>query len=168
MSGLTVRPVDPDADADLLHAWVSAPRARFWGMAGRSREEVAEVYGYIAEQQHLAAYLVHLDGVPVALFQTYDPFVDEIGSYYERRAGDVGVHLLLADDPARAGRTAEVIGHLLAFVAGLPGARRVVVEPDARNARSVALLLRNGFRLGPLVRLPDKTAQFAFLELPVR
>ena len=37
--------VDPDADLDVLHAWVTAERARFWGMGGFGREQVLETYG---------------------------------------------------------------------------------------------------------------------------
>jgi penicillin amidase len=160
-----LRPVRPEEDADLLHSWVTQERARFWGMTERDRDEVAAIYGYIDGQEHLAAYLAEIDGVPLALFQTYDPFVDEIGEYYDRRPGDVGVHLFLADDPHRAGRTADLLAAFVALVAALPGARRAVAEPDVRNTASVALLQRVGFRLGPVADLPGKTAQFTFLDL---
>ena len=35
---ITLAPVDPAADADLIHEWVSQERAEFWGMRGKSRE----------------------------------------------------------------------------------------------------------------------------------
>lgn len=165
---VTIRPVVPAEDAALLHAWVSAPRAAFWGMADHSVEDVAHVYTYIAEQEHLAAYLFELDGHPVGLLQTYDPAVDEIGEWYERRAGDIGVHLLLADDHRRAGRTPEVIAAGMDFVAHLPGCLRIVFEPDSRNAASVSLMERLGAERGPLVDLrtsiAEKPAQFFFLD----
>lgn len=165
---VAVRPVDPAADAALLTAWVSAERAAFWGMAGLSPADVEEIYTYIDEQAHLAAYLLVLDDVPVGLLQTYDPQVDEIGGFYDRREGDVGIHLLLADDERRAGRTPEVIAGGLDFVAHLPGCRRLVFEPDARNAASIALMERLGAERGPLVDLrtsiSEKPAQFFFLD----
>ncbi|WP_435770310.1 GNAT family N-acetyltransferase [Nocardioides sp. SYSU DS0651] len=169
---VSVRPVHPEADADLLHRWVTAEGAEFWGMAELSRAQVAEVYGFIAEQAHLAAYLLVLGDVPpghpVGLLQTYDPEVDEIGDWYDRRPGDVGVHLLLADDRARRGRTAEVVAAGLRFVATRPGSERLVFEPDARNQRSLALLDRLGAQRGPLVDLrtsiSQKPAQFCFLS----
>ncbi|HWJ66859.1 MAG TPA: GNAT family N-acetyltransferase [Nocardioides sp.] len=164
---VTVRPVDPDADAPLLTSWVTAERASFWGMADYEEQHVREVYGYIADQEHLAAYLLVLDGAPVGLLQTYDPFVDEIGEWYDRQPGDVGIHLLLAYDERRIGRTPEVLAGLLDFVARLPGCRRLVLEPDARNAPSVALMERLGCERGPLVELrtsiSEKPAQFFFL-----
>lgn len=165
---VTVRPVDPEADAALLTQWVTADRAAFWGMAEMAEEDVRAVYRYIDEQAHLAAYLLLLDGEPVGLFQTYDPDVDEIGEFYDRRPGDVGVHLLLADDPRRSGRTPEVLAAGLDFVAHLPGCRRLVFEPDARNAASIAVMERLGAERGPLVDLrtsiAEKPAQFFFID----
>lgn len=165
---VAVRPVDPAADAALLTAWVTTERAVFWGMSGLSQAGVEEIYAYIDEQEHLAAYLLVLDDVPVGLLQTYDPQVDEIGEWYDRKEGDVGVHLLLADDERRAGRTPDVLAAGLDFVAHLPGCRRIVFEPDARNDASIALMERLGCERGPLVDLKtsisEKPAQFFFLE----
>lgn len=164
----TLRRVDPDRDAALLTSWVTGERAVFWGMDGLDQDEVAAIYRHIDVQPHLSAHLVLLDDRPVALLQTYDPEVDEIGEWYDRRPGDVGVHLLLADDPARAGHTGEVIVAIVEFLTGLPGCRRLVLEPDARNAASLALLDRLGVERGPLVDLRTSTshkqAQFCFLD----
>lgn len=164
---VALRPVDPPADAVLLHGWVTAERAAFWGMQGLDVAEVAEIYGYIDAQDHLAAHLMLLDGHPVGLLQTYDPFVDEIGEFYDRRPGDIGVHLLLSDDPSRARRTPELIAAGLRFVLDRPGVERLVLEPDADNAASLALLARLGAERGPRVELRtsvvEKTAQFHFL-----
>lgn len=169
----TVRPVAPDADAPLLHGWFTEPRAAFWGMASRSVDEVAGIYGWIDEQDHLTASLVLLDDRPIGLLQTYDPFVDEIGEHYERRAGDLGVHLFLANDVARAGRTPQLMEFLLAYVLADPAVQRIVLEPDASNDKSVALLERMGAELGPVTEipapmpdLPAKKAQFAFVSRP--
>jgi penicillin amidase len=163
-----IRPVDPVADSSLLHAWVTEERAAFWGMTDCDEERVREIYAYIDEQPHLAAYLIVVDGTPVGLLQTYDPEVDEIGEWYDRRPGDVGVHLLLASDPRRAGRTGEVIAAGLSFVLSRPGCARLVFEPDARNAASLAMLERIGAERGPLIEMrtsiTEKPAQFFFLR----
>jgi len=159
----TIRPVDPPRDAALLHGWVSQERAAYWGMLDKDVEEVEAIYSYVQEQPHLAAYLVTRDDRPLALFQTYDPAVDEIGGYYDRRPGDVGVHLFLADDPARAGLTPALLELLMDWVFADEAHRRIVAEPDARNAKSVALFVSLGAALGPIVQLPNKPAQFTFL-----
>ncbi|RHW22422.1 N-acetyltransferase [Nocardioides immobilis] len=164
----SLRPVDPATDAAMLHGWVTEERAVFWGMTDCDEARVREIYEYIDEQEHLAAYLFVVDGTPVGILQTYDPEVDEIGEWYDRQSGDVGVHLLLAAVPERAGRTAEVVAAGLAFVFGLPGCTRIVLEPDARNAPSLALMERIGAVRGPLVdmrtSIMEKPAQFYFLE----
>jgi RimJ/RimL family protein N-acetyltransferase len=165
---VAIRPVDPAADSSLLHGWVTEERAAFWGMTDCDVERVSEIYTYIDEQDHLAAYLFVVDGTPVGLLQTYDPEVDEIGEWYDRRPGDVGVHMLLAADEARAGRTMEIVAAGMLFVFALPGCRRLVFEPDARNAASIAMMERVGAVRGPLVdmrtSISEKPAQFFFLE----
>jgi penicillin amidase len=169
----TVRPVDPVADAPLLHGWFTQPRALFWGITERSEEEVADIYGWIVEQDHLTASLVLLDEHPVGLVQTYDPSVDEIGHHYDRREGDLGIHLFLADDPLRAGRTPQLMAYLLTLLFDDPAVRRLVLEPDIDNASSLALMHRLGAELGPVAEipapmpdLPPKKAQFLFLARP--
>src|SRR3546814_13397997 len=100
---ITLTPVDPVRDVALIHSWVSQERAEFWGMRGKSAGEVAEIYSYIDKQEHLAAYLASWKGTPWALFQTYDPFVDDIGQFYDRRPADRVVLLVLAPVPLPAG-----------------------------------------------------------------
>ncbi|WP_374456817.1 GNAT family N-acetyltransferase [Nocardioides sp.] len=173
VSPFALRPVEPAADAPMLHAWFTEPRARFWGMASRTVEEVGEIYGWIDEQDHLTASLVLVGGHPIGLVQTYDPSVDEIGQHYDREPGDLGVHLFLADDAARAGTTAELMAYLAARLFADPAVQRIVLEPDVDNELSLALLLRSGAELGPVTELPPplpdlppKKAQFAFLRRP--
>lgn len=165
---VVVRAVDPVADAALLHGWVTEERAVFWGMTDCDVERVREIYTYIDEQDHLAAYLFVVDGTPVGLLQTYDPEVDEIGEWYDRRPGDLGIHFLLAAHEARAGRTDEIVAAGMLFAFARPGCKRLVFEPDARNERSIALMERIGAVRGPLVDLrtsiSEKPAQFFFLE----
>lgn len=160
----THRPVDPVADLDLIHGWVSQPRAEFWGMTTHSREEVGEVYAYLHGLTTHHAYLVHRDGVPVAIFQTYDPAHDPVGETYDVQDGDIGCHLFVAPaDVPEPGFTGRLTAHLLAVVLADPAVRRIVVEPDVRNAASIARVERMGLRRGDVVELPDKTAQLAFI-----
>ncbi|WP_433533871.1 GNAT family N-acetyltransferase [Micromonospora sp. CA-249363] len=164
---VTIRPVRPDDDADLLHGWVTTDRARFWGMREASPERVHEIYAYLDSLNTHHAYLVHRDGVPAALAQTYEPEADPVGDVYEVRPGDVGVHLLVG--PAvtvERGFTGALFDAILAFVFADPGRRRVVMEPDVRNERMHRRLLRSGFRPGPEIELPEKSARLYFLDRP--
>ncbi|MBT3160187.1 acetyltransferase [Streptomyces sp. CHA1] len=160
-------PVDPDADLDLLYAWVTEERAKFWGMNGHTREEVHETYTFLDGLTTHHAFLAVLGGRPAALFQTYEPEADPLGECYDVQPGDHGVHLLIG--PAHGGQpvanfSSGLIIALIDYVLTDPGRRRIVVEPDARNERAIERLRRVGFVLGPEIDKPEKRARLAFLE----
>lgn len=160
----TLRPLDPDGDLDVVHAWVTQERAVFWGMTDHTREQVREVYAFLDSLETHHAYLVESGTArPVALLQTYEPEHDPLGEVYDVQPGDRGVHLLVGPGERVPGFTGSLVQHLLGHVFSDPSVRRVVVEPDVRNERSVARFLREGFEPGPVVDLGHKTAQLAFL-----
>ncbi|MFB6614334.1 GNAT family N-acetyltransferase [Streptomyces sp. NPDC085524] len=175
---VTITPVDPAADSALIHGWVTEDRARFWGMREASRELVQEIYEDVDRRTTHHAFLARRDGVPVALFQTYDCAEDRVGECYEVQPGDVGVHLLLgpANGAAEHGFTAALMTAFIGFVFSDPSCRRAVAEPDARNEKAVSLLERTGFVLGPEIELPEidlpevylpaKRARLAFMDAP--
>ncbi|MFK0042673.1 GNAT family N-acetyltransferase [Streptomyces sp. NPDC090741] len=154
---VTLTPVDPAADAALIHSWVSEERARFWGMREASRELVREIYEDVDRRTTHHAFLARRDGEPVGLFQTYDCAEDRISECYEVLPGDTGVHLMIG--PARGGSergfSAGLIGAFLSYVLSDGTTRRIVAEPDARNEKAIARLARSGFELGPEVELPE-------------
>ncbi|MFF5366051.1 GNAT family N-acetyltransferase [Streptomyces sp. NPDC013187] len=172
-----VLPLDPGADAALIHRWVSEDRAAFWGMTELTAQQVADVYAHMATLDTHHAHLVVRDGEPVALLQTYEPEADRVSECYDVRPGDIGVHLLLAPAGSGGGQrgwTARLVAAIAAYV--LPGLdrRRIVVDPDVRNEKAIARFLSLGFTPGPVVvlpeidlpdvYLPEKKAQLAFLD----
>ncbi|MET9830896.1 GNAT family N-acetyltransferase [Streptomyces sp. NPDC006385] len=172
-----VLPLDPYGDAEVIHGWVSEERAAFWGMNGLTKDQVAEIYAHMDTLDTHHAFLVVRDAEPVALLQTYEPEADRVGECYDVRPGDIGVHLLLAPagrGGARPGWTSALLTVMTAYVFGTLDRRRVVVDPDVRNAKAVARFLKQGFTAGPRVVLPEvdlpdvhipqKRAQLAFLS----
>ncbi|MDX2680996.1 GNAT family N-acetyltransferase [Streptomyces sp. NY05-11A] len=172
-----LRPLDAERDADLVHGWVSQERAVFWGMNGLTRDQVAEIYAHMDTLDTHHAFLTELDGVPVALLQTYEPTEDRVGEVYEVEPGDIGVHVLIApahERGARPGWSAALMGTFASYVLLGLDRRRIVVDPDVRNEKAIARFLRQGFEAGPLVTLPEidhpdvylpeKQAQLAFLR----
>nr|WP_272954860.1 GNAT family N-acetyltransferase [Kribbella shirazensis] len=164
-----VEEADPARDLDLIHAWVTAERAVFWGMGSLSQEEIARTYEFLDSVPTHHVYVVRLNDVPIALLQTYDPQADPAGATYDVEAGDLGVHLLIGPGEARPGFTGHLVGVLGRFVFEHLGHPRIVVEPDVRNTRAIERFHRSGFVLGPQAKItqPDgttKTAQFAFLS----
>ncbi|WP_433165254.1 GNAT family N-acetyltransferase [Kribbella sp. CA-247076] len=158
----------PDRDLDLIHTWVAAERAQFWGMGHLSRDEIAGIYRFLDSVPTHHVYLVYLDDVPMALLQTYDPQADPVGAAYDVQAGDLGLHFLIAPGEARPNFTGNLLAVLGGFVFAHLGHPRVVVDPDVRNDRAIDRFHRQGFTPGPEVKitLPDgtvKDAQLAFL-----
>ncbi|WP_369197547.1 GNAT family N-acetyltransferase [Streptomyces djakartensis] len=175
----TVRilPLDPWADAAVIHRWVSEDRAAFWGMTGLTERQVAETYAHLETLPTHHAFLVVRDGEPVAVLQTYEPEADRVGECYEVRPGDIGVHLLLAPTGPGGGQpgwTSRLVAVIAAYVLLGLDRRRVVVDPDVANEKAVARFLKQGFTPGPVVvlpevdlpdvYLPEKKAQLAFLD----
>ena len=154
---LSRRPLDPELDARLIHSWVVEDRAAFWMMQHHGVDEVREIYTWIDEQPTHRAWLVHSDDDPVALFQDYDPAAEEVGEHYDVQPGDLGVHFMV-----RPGRAKLVLPFLLREVFSDPDVRRVIAEPDSRNARSLALVDKLGFERGPEIQLSTKPAQLVF------
>ncbi|MEU2420539.1 GNAT family N-acetyltransferase [Streptomyces sp. NPDC007851] len=174
-----LRPLDPERDADTVHSWVDTERAVFWGMTGLTRDQVAEIYTHMAGLDTHHAHLVEKDGVPVALLQTYEPAADRVSECYEVRPGDIGVHVLLAPagpEGRRPGWTSALLSTFTVYVFHALGRRRVVVDPDVRNAKAITRFRSQGFELGPAVvlpeidlpdvHLPEKHARLAFLTRP--
>ncbi|MFJ3758928.1 GNAT family N-acetyltransferase [Streptomyces sp. NPDC090080] len=175
-----IRPLDPERDADVVHAWVAEERAAFWGMTGLTRARVVEIYAHLAGLDTHHAYLAEKDGVPAALLQTYDPAADRVGECYDVRPGDIGIHVLLAPagpDGPRPGWTDALLSAVTEFALRTLDRRRIVVDPDVRNEKAIARFTRQGFTRGPAVvlpeidlpdvRLPEKHAQLAFLTRAV-
>ena len=161
----TLTPVDPVADLDLIHDWVTQDRARFWGMTDHTRADVGEVYAYLDTLPTHHAFLAREGGRPVAIFQTYEPAADPLGDFYDVRAGDLGVHLFVAPtDAPVSGFSGRLVARLVAAVFADPSVQRLVVEPDIENDKSVALLGRAGFAWDSVIELPHKKARLGFLD----
>lgn len=160
----TFRCFDPEADAQLLHSWVTRPYAAFWGMQHATVEDVVEEYSKIQSSGHHHALLGLDDGVPAFLMEEYLPASSPLAAVYPVLPGDLGMHLLVAppSEGPRPGYTAAVMDAVLDRLFAKPGVDRIVVEPDARNTKIHALNERLGFQPAGVVTLPDKDALLSF------
>lgn len=159
----SLTPLDLERHLDLLHAWVTHPRSRFWGLPDATKEQVRAEYEDIEGTPHHHA-LIGLDrGRPTFLVETYDPARSPLAGRSELRPGDLGMHVLVAPPAGEPepGFTSAVFGHALAHCFSDPAVQRVVVEPDVRNRAIRAKNVAAGFReLGPVILL-DKTAMLS-------
>ncbi|MFE6623145.1 GNAT family N-acetyltransferase [Streptomyces sp. NPDC057740] len=159
----TFRTLDPLKDAELLHAWVTHPKAAFWMMQDASLVDVERAYMEIAADEHHHALLGLQGGVPVFLMEKYDPAHRELVGLYEPRPGDIGMHFLTppTDRPVR-GFTRSVITAVMAHLFEDPAVQRVVVEPDVSNKAVHALNEAVGFVPEREIQKPEKKALLSF------
>ncbi|MGY5047200.1 GNAT family N-acetyltransferase [Streptomyces sp. 900105755] len=160
----TFRPLDPLRDAELLHRWVTHPKAVYWMMQDARLEDVERAYMEIAADEHHHALLgLGEDGEPVFLMEYYDPAHRELAGLYESEPGDVGMHFLTpATDTPVHGFTKAVITAVVARLFEDPAARRIVVEPDVGNKAVHALNEAVGFVPVREIRKPEKTALLSY------
>ncbi|MET8282698.1 GNAT family N-acetyltransferase [Micromonospora sp. NPDC005174] len=154
-----LRTLDPEADAALLHRWVTHPRSAFWLMQDADEAQVVEEYRRIAAHPHHDAYLGLWRGSPAFLAERYDPAHVELVGLYDHQPGDVGMHFLCA--PAGTpvhGFTRAVIRTVMAWLFADPATGRVMVEPDVHNTAVHALNAVVGFEVVGPVTKPEKEA----------
>ncbi|MFG1649556.1 GNAT family N-acetyltransferase [Micromonospora sp. NPDC049275] len=159
LGAFALRTLEPEADAPLLHGWVTHPKAAFWLMQDADEAQVIEEYRRIAAHPHHDAYLGLWRGEPAFLAERYDPARVELVGLHDAQPGDVGMHFLCAPtgDPVH-GFTRAVITTVMAWLFADPATERVVVEPDVRNTAVHALNAAVGFEVvGPIAK-PEKDA----------
>ncbi|MFE9252419.1 GNAT family N-acetyltransferase [Streptomyces sp. NPDC007088] len=163
LGAFALRPVDPNTDGELLHGWVTHPKASFWLMGEATLPEVEREYHSIAAAAHHDAFLGLREGEPSFLVERYDPAHVELVGLYEPEPGDIGMHFLTAPagEPLH-GFTLTVITTVMEFLFTDPGVRRVVVEPDVRNTAVHALNKAVGFEESRRVAKPEKEALLSF------
>ncbi|MCJ1677211.1 acetyltransferase [Streptomyces sp. APSN-46.1] len=163
LGAFAVRPLDPFNDAELLHGWVTHPKAAFWMMQDATLPDVEREYMKIAAAEHHEAFIGLHEGRPVFLMETYDPSRLELVGLYEAQPGDVGMHFLVApSDSPVSGFTRAVITTVMSCLFADPATERVVVEPDIRNTAVHALNEAVGFVPDGPVRKPEKEALLSF------
>ncbi|MFJ3770326.1 GNAT family N-acetyltransferase [Streptomyces sp. NPDC090075] len=158
------RPLDPLKDAELLHSWVTHPKAAYWMMQDARLEDVERAYMEIAADEHHHALLgTGEDGAPAFLMEYYDPARRELVGLYEPEPGDVGMHFLTpATGTPVHGFTRAVITAVVARLFEDPATRRIVVEPDVRNTAVHALNEAIGFVPVREIQKPEKRALLSF------
>jgi siderophore synthetase component len=145
---VTLEPVVPVRDAELVQGWLAHPAASYWQMAELTVDDVREYLAGIQARPHEAAWLGRLDGEPVFMTETYDPAHVLLDGVHEAQPGDLGMHLLVAPPaPPRHGMTDAVMTAVMRFCLSSRGAARVVVEPDVGNRKIAAKNAAAGFRV---------------------
>jgi RimJ/RimL family protein N-acetyltransferase len=167
-AGFDLRPAEP-SDAPTVAGWMSAGHVRTWWDQAWPAERWSDEITRLAGGEHTVPCLASYDGEPFAYLELYRVRLDVLAAYYEYDDHDWGVHVAIGD----AARTGAGLGRrLLAAVADAlfaadPRCRRVVAEPDVRNAPSLRAFAAAGFERSAKLDLPGKTAALMIRTRPV-
>jgi acetyl CoA:N6-hydroxylysine acetyl transferase len=158
VTAIAFRPLDVEADVELVHGWMQQPHVvPWWEIEG----PVAIVREFLLKQAalaHLKQWIVTGDeGAPFAYVETYRVPDDPLAEQYDARPGDRGFHLLVGPpELLGSGLAQALVRHLVTGLLGEPGSERVVCEPDARNTRMLALCRALGGEELATLDLPDR------------
>ncbi|WP_305975800.1 GNAT family N-acetyltransferase, partial [Pseudoalteromonas tunicata] len=163
LGAFSIRAIELEKDLELLHQWVTQSHTQYWAMQGLSQTQVYEEY--LKTCQKTAVFVGTFAEHPCFLIEVYDPKNDAIAEHYEVQAGDVGMHLLIAQPMHKiAGFTWEVFKTVMHFLFENPCNKRVVVEPDVRNKKIHVLNKKAGFCYQKVINLGHKFADLAWCD----
>ena len=160
---IAILPLDRHRYAPLVHGWLTHPASAFWQMGGLSLDDVRAYLAAVAADPRQDSWLGFVDDEPTFLVETYEPTTVLLAGVPEVRAGDLGMHLLVAPPTGAPvhGLTSAVMRATVAFCFEELDAARVVVEPDVDNLRIAAKNAEVGFRVLREIDLPGKRASLA-------
>lgn len=157
---LTLRVCELERDLDRMVAWMNLERvARFW-QQNKSRAALAEWLAARLDEPHRLSVIGEFDGEAFGYFELYWAPEDVLGGYYAWQAFDRGLHVLVGESHFRGARFVDAWLGALCHYAYLsePRTERIVLEPDAGNARILRHLPRLGLFPQGEFDLPDKRA----------
>jgi len=166
---LTLRAARPANDAGFLARWLTHPASHYWEMQDITPSQAEEYLAQIVSDDAQDAWIVCERDQPLAYAETYDPARVLLTDVFDAEPGDLGMHLLVAPPPAnpaerRNGLTSAVMSRVVEWCVQELGARRIVVEPDARNEAIARKNQEVGFRFLREVDLPGKVAALSILD----
>ncbi len=157
---LTLRVCEHARDVERLYTWMHCERvARFW-QQNKPREELSDWLAKRLAEPHRLSLIGELDGEAFGYFELYWTPEDVLGDYYDWQAFDRGLHVLVGEEDFRGAHFVDAWMTGLEHYAYLsePRTERVVLEPDAGNARIFRHLERLGLFSQREFDLPDKRA----------
>ena len=155
-AGLTLRPLDPEADAPLLQRWFAMDYARFWSMQDHSVAQVRDFYAALCGSGHARPGSVRTRAAPPSWSSATTPPTTKLASTTRASGRHRHAHLHRSAHATHPGFSRDVFALVMRFLFDRLNAARVVVEPDANNAKIHALNLAMGFVYAGQARFREK------------
>jgi len=164
-SDFTIRSLDLQKDLDILNSWVNMDYAiSFWQMDG-SKEKLHQTYTNILNAPDAHSFIGCINGRPVCQLDAYNPLADVVGTLYDCRPGDLGIHLLLTPEKIKISNfSARIVESFCNWFFTAYPVSRIIAEPDIRNRAANLLLRKLNFTFSGIIKMPEKTAGLYMLE----
>ena len=152
-----------------LHRWVRAPHVAPWWDDPVELDAITRDYApCIAGEDRTQVFVVVVDGRAVGFLQSYR-WADhpDLASTFGAGAGEAGIDIVIgeAEMTGRGLGPAIIRQFIETMVFADDAVRGVVVEPDARNARSVRAFEKAGFAAVTRIGLVGEAADRQVLRL---
>lgn len=160
---ISFRPLTVEEDLERVHDWMNRPHViPFWQMAWPVGK-IEEYLRALVDDPHVTPYIGHLDGEPMSYWEAYWAADDIIATCYPAEKEDQGIHLLIGP-PEYLGRgyALPLLRAMTAFLFRHAPTRKVVAEPDVRNAKMIHVFQKCAFERQRDIDLPDKRAALMF------
>ena len=161
---IRIKKLDITRDLSTIYHWVNQPYAiPFWQMNVPFPALQADCEEWL-QNPATHCLVTYLDECMLCQFDIYETTSDSLQDYYDAKAGDIGIHLLMSPGKKpEAFFTTKILYLLLHFLFCNPSVQRVVCEPDIKNKPACNLVERLGFHLENRLDLPNKTANLYIL-----
>lgn len=144
---LLLRPIDPVADVDALHAYLSREDVcAYIPPPPRSRDEVAEAYAKPERTRSTLTEEGQVLALAVVLRETGQLIGDTVLFWHSAQHGHGEIGYVLHPDFHGQGYATEAAGALLALAFDGLGLRRVTARIDQDNPASARVLTKIGMR----------------------
>jgi RimJ/RimL family protein N-acetyltransferase len=152
-----------EQDLGRLHDWMNRPHVvPFWRL-NRPLEELRMHFERALHDPHQTLHIGLLDGIPMSYWETYWAVDDVIARCYRPDPSDQGVHLLIGPPEFLGkGLALPLLRAMVRLLFHHGQAKKIVAEPDIRNARMIHVFERCGFKFVKCIQLPDKEAALMF------
>ncbi|MGB8193500.1 MAG: GNAT family N-acetyltransferase [Chitinophagaceae bacterium] len=149
-----------NTDINFIYDWVNQDYARrFWQMDGHTPTQLKELYHNIAQSDFAQSFVALLNNNPVCQLDIYHAMRDEVGTLYNARRGDYGIHLIMAPrQKTIAGLSGYVLQTFLEYFFSCEEVDRIIGEPDAENQGANKLVTKLGFQFRRKINMSYKTA----------
>lgn len=155
---VSLRPVDPDHDIEMLHEWFHRDHTlKIWQM-NWSFDKLEQYYRRNHASNHMYSYIGMINGEPTFNVEIYRAVADLVGDYYDVLPDDYGTHFMIATTDKSKKHPVLCMRAILEWLFKEPKVGRLVGEGSVESMAALVNKAQVGFRLQKVIEMPHKKA----------